>query len=48
MASIYKRGQNWWVKFHHRGKAIRKPLKTTNRQLARERARLLEAGVNPS
>jgi integrase len=45
VASIYKRGRIWWVKFHHRGDTIRKSLKTSNHQLARERARFLETSI---
>lgn len=45
MASLYKRGRTWWTKFHHQGRTIRKSLQTTNRQLARERARVLESAT---
>jgi len=45
MAALYKRGRLWWVKFRHRGKLIRQSTQTANRQLARERGRLLEASV---
>lgn len=45
MASLYKRGRVWWIKFEHRTKVIRKSLRTDNRQLARERARLVESSV---
>ena len=45
MASLYKRGRIWWTKFYHRGQTTRKSLRTANRQLARERARLLETSI---
>ncbi len=41
MAALYKRGRIWWVKFRHRGQVIRRSTKTSNRQLARERGRVL-------
>lgn len=45
MATLYKRGPIWWIKFHHRGRLFRKSLRTNNRQLARERSRSLETSV---
>jgi hypothetical protein len=45
MASLYRRGRIWWTKFQHQGQIIRKSLKTSNRQLARERARHLECAM---
>ena len=45
MPALYKRGQIWWVKFYHRGQVIRRSTKTSNRQLARERGRLLESSI---
>ena len=45
MASLYKRGRIWWTKVFHRGEVSRQSLETTNRQLARERARLVESSI---
>lgn len=45
MACIYRRGQVWWTKFKHRGALYRKSLRTSNRHLARDRARQLESSI---
>lgn len=43
MASLYKRGKTWYVKYSLRGKTIRKTLKTTDKDVAnRELAKCLE------
>lgn len=37
MASIYKRGENYWGRHWHKGRDLRKPLETTSRAVAQER-----------
>ena len=39
VASIYKRGDTWWVKYYERGKLVRQSLKTSNKRVA-ERERM--------
>jgi integrase len=36
MASIYRRGQTWWMKYYVGGKAVRRSLKTRNAREARK------------
>jgi hypothetical protein len=36
MASIYRRGKTWWMKYYVGGKAVRRSLKTRNAREARE------------
>lgn len=37
MASIYKRGKTWWIKYHLRGTRIQQSLQTTNERIAHAR-----------
>ena len=37
MASIFKRGNTWWIAYYHNGRLRRKSLKTTNKRLYSER-----------
>ena len=43
MASIYKRGNVWWIHYLIAGKSVSKSLRTTNERVAREKKRQLEA-----
>ena len=43
MASIYKRGKNWWVHYYVNGKSVDRSLRTTNERVARDRKKNLEA-----
>ena len=43
MASIYKRGKNWWVHYYVNGKSVDRSLRTTNERVARDRKKKLEA-----
>ena len=42
MASIYKRNGTYYVKYYHNGKACRKSLQTTNRDVAKKLLRKIE------
>jgi len=42
MASIYKRGKVWWLKYHVKGSRIQRSLHTTNERVARARRSKLE------
>ena len=42
MASIYKRGKTWWVKYYVNGKPVAKSLQTSSERVARDRKRKLE------
>lgn len=39
MATIYKRGRQWWGRVQRQGREIRQPLKTTSEAIARKRLR---------
>ena len=43
MASIYKRGRNWWIHYYVNGKSVDRSLRTTNERIARDRQKKLEA-----
>lgn len=47
MAHLYQRGKRktWYSKYYQSGRQVLRSLKTSNYRIARERARLLEAGV---
>jgi len=47
MAHLYQRGKRktWYAKYYQGGRQVLRSLKTSNYRIARERARLLEAGV---
>lgn len=54
MATVYKRGKLWWIRFQWRGKEIRKPAKTTSKADAqalltdtRREYRRLDVGGKP-
>jgi len=49
MAHLYQRGKRkiWYAKYYQRGRQVLRSLKTSNYRIARERARLFEAGVVP-
>jgi hypothetical protein len=47
MASLYKRGNMWWVKWYRAGRMIRQSLKTPDKAEARRRVRALEAQAKP-
>lgn len=42
MASIYKRGKVWWIKYHVKGSRVQRSLHTTNGRVARTRRSKLE------
>lgn len=42
MASLYRRGPHWWVKFYVDGKPVYESLKTTNERIARNKVVQLE------
>jgi hypothetical protein len=42
MASIYKRGKVWWIKYHVKGSRVQRSLHTTNDRVARTRRSKLE------
>jgi len=42
MASIYKRGKNWWIHCLVSGKSVSKSLKTTSERIALEKKQQLE------
>lgn len=48
MAHLYQRGGKkiWYAKYYRNGKQVLKSLKTTNFRIARDRARILEAGLD--
>ena len=50
MGHLYQRGKRktWYLKYYCNGKQVLRSLKTHNHRIARERARLLEAGVKDS
>lgn len=43
MASIFKRGAVWWVKYSRNGRTLRPSLKTTNKGIAEREKQALEA-----
>lgn len=43
MASIFKRGNTWWVAYYHNGRLHRKSLKTKNKRVAERERQALEA-----
>lgn len=43
MASIFRRGKVWWVKYYHNGQKFSKSLKTKNERVAKARKKELEA-----
>ena len=43
MASIYKRGRNWWIHYYVNGKSVDRSLHTTNERIACDRQKKLEA-----
>jgi len=43
MASIYKRGDTWWIKYYFNGKTVRESLKTTNKRVAQREKQAREA-----
>lgn len=43
MASIYKRGETWWIKYYLNGKTARQSLRTTNKRVATREKQALEA-----
>jgi len=49
MAHLYQRGKRktWYAKYYQGGRQVLRSLKTSNYRIAREKARLLEAGVDP-
>ena len=42
MASIYKRGKIWWIKYHVKGTGVQRSLHTTNERVAKTRQSKLE------
>jgi len=42
VASLYRRGKVWWIKYQHRGKVVRQSLKTRGYTEARRRKSALE------
>lgn len=42
MASIYKRGKVWWIKYHVKGSRVQRSLHTTNERVAKTRRSKLE------
>lgn len=42
MASIYKRGKTWWVKFHLKGIPVQQSLNTTHERVAQARRSQIE------
>jgi len=42
MASIYKRGKTWWIKYHVKGTRVQRSLHTTNERVAKTRQSKLE------
>ena len=42
MASIYKRGKVWWIKYHVKGSRVQRSLQTTNERVAKTRRSKLE------
>ena len=43
MASIYKRGNVWWVHYHVTGRSVCRSLKTTSQRVAEDKRKRLEA-----
>jgi len=43
MASIYKRGEIWWIHYHVAGKSVCRSLKTTNQRVAEDKKKRLAA-----
>lgn len=43
MASVFKRGDTWWVAYYVHGKLTRRSLKTTNKRVAEREKQALEA-----
>lgn len=39
MASVYRRGRQWWGRVQRQGRELRQPLKTTDKSVAKERLR---------
>jgi site-specific recombinase XerD len=50
MGHLYKRGKRktWYLKYYQNGKQILTSLRTSNYRIARDKAKLLEAGQEPS
>ena len=42
MASIYKRGKIWWIKYHVKGSRVQRSLHTADERVARARRSRLE------
>jgi integrase len=45
MGSVYQRGKVWWIKYYHRGKAIRESCKTESKMVARSLLALREGEI---
>ena len=48
MAHLYQRGKKkiWYAKFYWNGSQILRSLKTTNFRIARDKAKILDAGLD--